>query len=145
MIHAVDVAESQVGITERTGANDGIPATRYMRGDELAWCAGFVLYCNECSDDPRIAVDDKTYYRLRSVKAFREWAQEQPGCWIPRGTAQPQRNDLIVWDGHIGIVTKLEAGRVHTVEGNSGDKVARRSYLTSDRKILGYIRWASPT
>lgn len=151
MIHAADVAESQVGIAERTGKNDGIPAERYMKGDELAWCAGFVLFCNEASDDPRIAPDVKTWYRLRSVSAFLDFARES-GRYFARGTKVPQRNDIVffgatdadvgVKGNHIGIVDKLEAGRICTIEGNSGNKVARRSYAPNDKTIVGFLRWA---
>jgi len=152
VIHAVDVAESQVGVAERTGKNDGIPAERYMRGDALAWCAGFVLWCNESSDDPPLAADVPTYYRLRSVASFVDWAKDR-GRFFARGTQVPQRNDIVffgdtasdvgVKGNHVGIVTKVEAGRIHTVEGNTSNKVARRSYVTSDRTIMGFCRWGA--
>lgn len=149
MIHTADVAESQVGIAERTGNNDGIPAERYMRGDKLAWCAGFLLWCNEVGDDDTWAPDAATYYRLRSVQAWIEWAKEKIR-YHPRGLIQPRRGDVIffgntasdvgVVGSHVGIVTAIEGGLVHTVEGNSGNKVSRRSYPNGHRTILGYFR-----
>ena len=41
---------------------------------------------------------------------------------------------------HTGIVEKVEGGKVHTVEGNTSDQVARRSYSLTDSSILGYGR-----
>ena len=41
---------------------------------------------------------------------------------------------------HTGIVVSVEGGSVHTVEGNSTDKVAERVYSVNDSKIAGYGR-----
>lgn len=153
-IRALDVALSQLGVQEATGHNDGVPAERYMRGDELAWCAGFLLWCNECSDDERIAYDDATYYKCRSVTGFIEHLRKL-GCFFSRGTMEPKPNDLIFFGNtdsdvgiagkHCGIVDSVADGRVHTIEGNTSNRVARRSYLTSDRTILGYGRLPQAT
>ena len=47
------------------------------------------------------------------------------------------------WEGdggadHVGIVESVESGRVHTIEGNSGNAVKRRSYSLGDGRIYGY-------
>ena len=39
---------------------------------------------------------------------------------------------------HVGIVESVVDGTVYTVEGNSGDKVARRSYPIGYDQIYGY-------
>lgn len=43
---------------------------------------------------------------------------------------------------HTGIVTKVDrsTGRVHTIEGNSDNGVAQRSYMMNDPTIAGYGR-----
>lgn len=41
---------------------------------------------------------------------------------------------------HTGIVERVEGGTVHTIEGNSGNMVRRRSYALSNADILGYGR-----
>lgn len=41
---------------------------------------------------------------------------------------------------HTGIVTHIGIGAITTVEGNSSDMVARRSYAVEDSKIAGYGR-----
>ena len=52
----------------------------------------------------------------------------------PDGPSGPQ-------DGlsdHVGIVEKVENGRVYTVEGNSSDSVRQKSYPLGYYEILGY-------
>ena len=39
---------------------------------------------------------------------------------------------------HVGIVESVTNGVVNTIEGNSGDKVARRSYNMGSDSIYGY-------
>ncbi len=66
---------------------------------------------------------------------------KQAGAWYQ----QPEIGDVIFfyYDGdinHQGIVVSVEGETVHTVEGNSSDMVARRSYSTGDGRIAGYGR-----
>ena len=39
---------------------------------------------------------------------------------------------------HVGIVEKVEGGRVYTIEGNSGDACERNRYPIGDDQIWGY-------
>lgn len=39
---------------------------------------------------------------------------------------------------HVGIVEKVENGRVYTIEGNTTDSCRERSYLVGYVEILGY-------
>ena len=41
---------------------------------------------------------------------------------------------------HTGIVEKVTAQKVYTIEGNTSDQVARRNYALSNSRILGYGR-----
>ena len=41
---------------------------------------------------------------------------------------------------HTGLVERVEGTTVHTIEGNTGDQVARRHYSVYDSCILGYGR-----
>ena len=67
------------------------------------------------------------------------WAQ-RTGKAIPAGSG-PQPGDLIVWDEHIGIVESVGAdGSISTIEGNSSDKVSRRTYGSDGGGALGYVR-----
>src|SRR5262249_61070448 len=63
------------------------------------------------------------------VEQVWDWAQRS-GKAIPAGTQQPQTGDLIVWGGrHIGMVESVDPdGTIHTLEGNSSDRVSQRTY-----------------
>ena len=70
------------------------------------------------------------------------WAQKT-GKAVPNtgGDVKPQPGDLIVWDEHIGVVESVGAdGTINTIEGNSSDQVAKRSYAPGARPAIGYVR-----
>ena len=57
----------------------------------------------------------------------------------------PAAEDIIFFDwgnngtiDHVGIVESVSGGTVNTIEGNSGDKVARRNYSIGSSNIYGY-------
>ena len=52
----------------------------------------------------------------------------------PNGASGPQDGEA----DHVGIVEKCENGIVYTIEGNTSDRVARRSYSLSSSTIVGY-------
>lgn len=147
MTTALDVARTQLGVQEQTGNNDGVPAERYMRGDELAWCAGFALWCLEQAGDTRIAPSDRIYYACRSVSDFIKRVKIL-GMWRSGGGYEPKPGDLVffgaaqsdvgVRGNHMGIVEVGGDRTLHTIEGNTSNKVARRSYMLGDKKIIGY-------
>lgn len=56
----------------------------------------------------------------------------KPGDQIFFGTESSVR--------HTGMVEYVDGGTVHTIEGNSGNMVRRRSYALSNPDILGYGR-----
>ena len=56
---------------------------------------------------------------------FFDWDKEETGC--PDGLSD-----------HVGIVERVENGRVYTIEGNSGNSCRRNSYPLGYYQILGY-------
>lgn len=66
-------------------------------------------------------------------------------------TGDPKPGDQIFFgsslsnSGHTGLVEKVEGGKVHTIEGNTSNMVARRTYALTDKTILGYGRPAYDT
>lgn len=153
-MRTIDIARTQLGVAEATGNNDGIPAERYMRGDKLAWCAGFLLWCNDkADDDEKIAGSVAAYYPLRAVKDL--WAAMRTRAWVvdpfhPRATVevgdlvffnQRMTSDSAASGWHVGIVDEVLAnGRITTIEGNVSDKVARRDHFLRDARIIGFAR-----
>ena len=61
------------------------------------------------------------------------------------GSYVPATVDFVFFDwgndgsvDHVGIVESVVDGNIYTVEGNSGDKVVRRSYPIGYGQIVGY-------
>jgi hypothetical protein len=142
-----EIARTQLGVSEKTGKNDGIPAQRYMRGDALAWCAGFVLYCLNQSDSIWRHAFEAQHYKCRRVSGFVAVAGEN-GVFRPRKGYTPKPGDIVFFSNatsdvgvagnHCGVVDEVVGERVRTIEGNTSNKVARREYAVDDRRILGY-------
>jgi hypothetical protein len=74
------------------------------------------------------------------------WFKER-GLWQDPGYV-PAPGDIIFFDweqdghsDHVGIVESVEGDVVHTVEGNTSNSVARRSYRLDSNSICG---WGTP-
>ena len=144
---AISIAESYLGYHE--GANnktifgDTMHAIQPRNMDANApWCDAFVDFvilktCEHFGKGAETArmvlcgdFDDYTYNSVALYKKAGRWSN----------TAH--RGDQIFFggSGHTGIVTAVNGGTVHTVEGNKGDEVRRGSYSTSSPSIIGYGR-----
>ena len=112
----------------------------YGFGSRVEWCACFVSWCaNECGYIEAGVIPKFAACASQGVP----WFQER-GLW-QLGSYEPRSGDIIFfdWDGdmsadHVGIVEKVENGRVYTVEGNSGDSVRQNSYPIGYSDVLGY-------
>lgn len=155
LVTPADVAETQIGVKEATGNNDGVPAERYNRGDKVAWCGSFVTYCYEKSDFPRLYETDSMYYLMRNVANFEREMQKR-GAWFGwRFASIVNVNDIVFYGDrqqsdagngrHVGLVVDVgidEQGLfIETIEGNYGNKVAKRTLRANDKAITGYGRW----
>jgi hypothetical protein len=57
---------------------------------------------------------------------------------VPAGGV-PKPGDLVVWDEHVGIVERVDPdGTLHTIEGNTSDRVARRVHPQAG--VVGFVR-----
>lgn len=130
----VEVARSQVG------NRGGQPYwSWYGFPSREPWCACFVSWC----------ADQCGYLEAGLLPRFSA-CEEGIGWFMERGLYHtggymPKPGDLIFfdWEGdgvsdHVGIVESVEAGAIHTIEGNSSDTCALRSYSQDDGRICGY-------
>ena len=117
----------------------------YGFGSRVEWCACFVSWCaNECGYIDA-GVIPKFAGCINGVNWFRErgqWvdnsAEPTPGMIIFFDWDDPDEGGQDGLSDHVGIVEKVENGRVYTVEGNSGDSCRQRSYPLGHYQILGY-------
>lgn len=144
---AISIAESYLGYHE--GANnktifgDTMHAIQPRNMDANApWCDAFVDFvilktCEHFGKGAETArmvlcgdFDDYTYNSVALYKKAGRWSN----------TAH--RGDQIFFggSGHTGIVTAVNGGTVHTIEGNKADEVRRGSYSVNSPSIIGYGR-----
>ncbi len=116
----------------------------YGFGGRVEWCACFVSWCaNECG-----YIDKGIIPKFSVCGTGVDWFKDK-GQWLD-GRAVPESGNIIFFDwpdergvldgdsDHVGIVEKVENGRVYTIEGNSGDACERNSYPIGYSSILGY-------
>ena len=111
----------------------------YGFDSRVEWCACFVSWCADQSG--LIASGNVPKFSLCSDGV--SWFQGK-NKWQSGGTT-PTAGMIIFFDwdhdgnsDHVGIVESVSGGTVNTIEGNSGDKVARRSYSIGSSNIYGY-------
>ena len=114
-------------------------------GNGYAWCDMFVDWCFLTAFgyenalrllcQPEKSAGAGCTYSLRYYKKKGQFhtSNPKPGDQIFFGTGIDNST-------HTGIVEKVDASKVYTVEGNTSDQVARRSYALSNSRILGYGR-----
>ena len=79
-----------------------------------------------------VSVDEKNGCRTSNNQIALNSYKPEPGAII-----------FFDWDGdaapdHVGIVESCDGSTVHTIEGNTSDSCAKRSYVIGSTLILGY-------
>lgn len=136
-------AGGMVGMTE-TGNRDQIKQITGKSGIDPAttpWCAAFAINLMK----EHGTLDTTGLKNPNYCPEIMSWAKEK-GIFQPRGST-PKAGDAILfdWQGdgtsdHIGIVEKVEGGKITTIEGNSSDSVKRNTYEVGSAKIAGYVQ-----
>jgi len=115
-----------------------------------AWCDMFVDWCFLTAYgyenalrllcQPERSAGAGCTYSLRYYKNKGQFhtSGPKPGDQIFFGTSLDNST-------HTGIVEKVTAQKVYTIEGNTSDQVARRNYVLTNSRILGYGRPAYDT
>ena len=132
------LAEARSHLGYHEGANNSNMFSRGMGRPAEAWCADFVSYC---------ATKAGLHMNTASAQGVAN-ALKAKGLW--KGRSDPQPGDAVTfrWDGshgwadHVGMVEKVfkRGGQtyIQTIEGNSGDRVRRKTYLASSSVINGF-------
>jgi CHAP domain-containing protein len=139
---AVAAARTQIGQAEfPPGSNESPRIAEYRSAVQGAvvgpWCADFASWCAAQAGIPL----GENGEGFQSVGALWEWA-ERSGRAIPASEGSPAPGDLIVWGSeHVGIIESVDPdGTIHTIEGNSSDEVAQRTYGPGESGATGYVR-----
>ena len=128
----------QVALTQEGNGGD-IYWSWYGFSSREEWCACFVSWCADQCGYIEAGVIPKFSLCSAGMEWFESRGQFMDGSYVPA------TGDLVFFDwendgsvDHVGIVESVVDGNIYTVEGNSGDKVARRSYPIGYGQIVGY-------
>ena len=130
-------------IVQVAASQEGKGGTTYWNwygfGSRVEWCACFVSWCADQSGYIQSGAIPKFSLCSDGVKWFESKGRFRDASYTPAA------GDIIFFDwgnngtiDHVGIVESVSGGTVNTIEGNSGDKVARRSYSIGSSNIYGY-------
>lgn len=136
----VEVARSQIGNV------GGEPYwSWYGFTERVDWCACFVSWCaNQCGYIeagviPKFSGCEWGVYWFRQHD---QWAGRNitpsPGMIIFFDWEDEEGGGLDGGADHVGIVERVENGRVYTIEGNTADSCRERSYPLECFEIIGY-------
>lgn len=126
------------------GYGDGKPGWNA----DTPWCACFVSWAAAQLGDTYL---NTVPYFCNVDDGMERFQNGSIGAWHGRGYT-PTPGDCIFFDwsggddpAHVGVVFYVDdpAGKLYTIEGNSGGRVAVRSYALDDACILGYgvLNW----
>lgn len=116
------------------------PSRRYKIQPGDSWCAMFASVCAHLAGfrGDSFPFEVSVYYQVKTAK--------EKGCFMPR-LSDYTRGDLIVFDwvgggafDHVGIVERVTAAEITTIEGNYSGTVKRRIIRRSSAAIAGFIR-----
>jgi uncharacterized protein (TIGR02594 family) len=132
-ISPLAITQSQIGLGEMGGNNQGKYIRQYLNGREnLPWCAGFVSYCIK-------KAGANIPYTLRA-KNFLGFGKRLKISELKPG-------DIVVFNrqggGHVGIIEKLNKDNFISIEGNIGEypaKVKRVKHSYTEKNICGFVR-----
>ena len=147
-------ARSWIGCKESDGSHKKIidlynaykPLPRgYVVKYTDAWCATFVSACAIACGYLDIIPRECSCQQM--IEIAKKW-----GIWIENENRTPAPGELILYDwqdsgsgdnkgnpDHIGIVEKVENGKITVIEGNYNDAVGRRTIAVNGKGIRGYI------
>ena len=128
----------QVALTQEGNSGDTYWSW-YGFDSRVEWCACFVSWCAEQCGYLESGVIPKFSLCSDGVDWFNARGQFQDASYVPAA------GDIIFFDwgndgtiDHVGIVESVTNGVVNTIEGNSGDKVARKNYSMGSGSVYGY-------
>lgn len=127
----LEAAASQIGVKE-TGDNI-TPYGAWYPMNGQPWCAMFVSWCANKAGIPTNVIPKYSYCPTGYDELLKHGGKKVTG-------AEGKPGDIAFFHNgsrfsHTGIVEDVSNGEIHTIEGNTSDMVARRSYATSASKV----------
>lgn len=146
----LEVARAQLGLSEKTGNNDGVPTEKFAGGRKEPWCAHFVAWCFREAGRPIPGDTVPSLTRanpLASVAHMERVMREHEYLY-----REPKPGDIVFFASrgrsdagpgrHCGIVERVDPQEktIYTIEGNLGNAVKRAMHYQASKRIVGYGR-----
>lgn len=164
----VKLAVSQIGDPE--GVNGKRYWSWMGYGNRIEWCAAFVSWALAHTEYEGTKLNSLVNHKSPSVFTFANYFYNTEGLKFyyndnnPKykgkngdGTYTPKEGDLIFfdwdydWNGtmptvfgpldHIGIVQRVEGDKIITIEGNTSNMVAERTYNLNSKNVVAFGSW----
>lgn len=111
----------------------------YGYNGRVEWCACYVSWCaDQCG-----YIKSGTIPKFAGVGTGVDWFKARGQFQL--NSYKPAPGDIIFFDwgadgtrDHVGIVEKCDGKYVYTIEGNTSDMCARRTYSVGSSQIYGY-------
>ncbi len=134
----IAIANEELGYVE--GPNNDTKYGAWYNLNYEAWCAMFVSWC--CNE---AGISTKIVPHYCGCTAGMAWFVNE-GRFGARGEYTPKPGDIAFYrdadqstgSTHTGIVIAVDSNRVYTIEGNTSNMVAKRSYALTNTYIVGY-------
>ena len=124
----VEIAKKYLGMNESDGSY-----LQFTEGREEAWCADFVTYVVK----EAMGEDTPEGFGSPSVATLRAWGENNGKYQDISNWQNIKPGDVMIQErngaSHTGIITSVDPdGTIHTIEGNTSDMVAERTYNPND-------------
>ena len=130
----IKIATDEIGYTE--GANNYTKYGKWYGLPNEAWCAMFVSWCAKES-----GISTEIIPKYCGCLAGSKWFIERDRFGY-KESYTPKPGDIVFFlsagAGHTGIVIACDGVKVYTIEGNTSNTVAKRSYDLDYKTITGY-------
>ena len=109
-----------------------------------AWCATFLSACAiKCGYTDIIPTECGCGDMVKLFQKIGSWAEDDsrvpnPGDIIFYDWQDDGKGDNTAWPDHVGIVEKVEKGKITVIEGNYSNSVKRRTISVNAKNIRGY-------
>lgn len=153
----IRVAKSYIGTVGGSSAHadilhyfNSVKPDGYTAKKSDPWCSEFVCACAIQAFGKKTA---KEYFPLSAACTYVMNKAMKMGIWVENDAYKPSKGDFILYDwddkkpaadnknqpDHIGIVEKTASGKIHVIEGNYGNKVAKRTISVNAKYIRGFV------
>lgn len=136
----IEIARGEIGYKEQ-----GNNITKYGEwyGMQDAWCNMFVAWCAA-----QAGVSEGIIPKYAYVPSTANWFDDRKQYKNSKywdGNYTPKVGDIVLFDwdqtsisDHIGFVEKVEGNTLYTIEGNSNNMVARRTYSLDSKDLRAF-------